>query len=438
MASEEILMPDFRRIRTVVLTACAIFMTAGSARAVDFKFSGSIRPRFEAVGEGAQGLKAGQDAAHTTMQTRINVKAIVDDNTSVFVQIQDVRTWGGETATTAPPSITQTGTGSSGNLDFHEAYLTLNNLLDAGLNLKIGRQEMVFDEHRLIGNIGWIQQGQSFDAARAGFRLGELSLTAFFAKTLAKDTHPTLKSDTLPSSVSSFESSFSGLRATYSLGGKDRITPYLYYAISPSRTGAGPDSSPDVAKNITYTGLYIVKHFGKIRARFDGAYEFGEKDSTTDIRAFMLTASLGTKLDIANGANISLWVDYLSGDDGTDATTDNTFDTPYATNHKFYGHIDKFLNIPTGGLADYIVKTWVKPTAKIKLVADGHIFRSPEAAVSDLGSEIDLQARYALGKHTGLAVGYSRFFKGGAGAVGVGGDPSLDSNWAFAMITVKF
>ncbi len=430
-------MPYFKRIRTAFLFTGIIFITAGYAQAVDFKFGGSIRPRFEFVDEGAQGLKANQDASHTTMQTRINVTAVVDKQTSVFVQIQDVRTWGGETATTAPPSITQTGTGSSGNLDFHEAYLKLNNLFDAGLSLKVGRQEMVFDEHRLIGNIGWIQQGQSFDAARADFRLGVFGITAFYAETIAKDTHPTLKSDTLPASVSSFESSFSGLRATYSLGGKDRITPYLYYALNPSRTGAGPKTTPDVAKNITYAGMYIVKHFGKIRARFDGAYEFGEKNATTDIEAFMLTASLGAELNIAHGASVSLWVDYLSGDDGTDATKDNTFDTPYATNHKFYGHIDKFLNIPTGGLIDYVVKTWIKPTAKVKLLADGHVFRSPEA-VSDLGAEIDLQARYALGKHTVMAVGYSRFFSGDPGAVGVGGDPSLDSNWTYAMITVKF
>ncbi len=416
----------------------SLFIIGQVAEAVSVDVSGSLRPRVEFVDEGAQAQTANQSKSHTTMQTRINVKATVDEDVSAFIQIQDVRTWGAETVTTAPPSITQTGTSTAGSLDIHQAYLQLNNVIGSGLNLKIGRQEMVFDEARLIGNIGWIQQAQAFDAVRADVEIGEIGLTGFYAETLSKDSHPTLGS-TLGANASTFESSFSGLRATYKLGDKgDRITPYVYYALNPSRTGAGADTTPDVAQNIMYTGLYIAKHIGNFRIRLDGAYESGEKSNTVDIQAYMITASIGTKLDIANGADVSFWFDYLSGDDGTDATKDKTFDTPYATNHKFYGHVDKFLNIPTGGLIDYALKVWVKPTAKSKIVAHGHVFRSPQATASDLGSELDLQYHYELAKNTKLVLGYSRFFAGEATAVGVAGDPSVDTNWAFGMIAMKF
>jgi len=420
------------------LLAAAMLFGGQLASAVDISVGGSLRPRVEFVDEGAQGQAVGQSKTHTTMQTRINVKATVDDDVSAFIQIQDVRTWGGEAATPAPPSITQTGTSTTGNLDLHQAYFTVKNVLDSGVGLKIGRQEMVFDEARLIGNIGWIQQAQSFDAARADFDLAALNLTAFYAETVSKDSHPTLGS-TLNANASTFESRFSGLRATYSLGGKgDRATAYAYYALRPTRSGAGASATPNVAKNILYTGLYVAKHISGFRVRFDGAYESGDKDNTTSIQAYMLTGAVSTNLDIANGANIALWVDYLSGDDGTDPTKDKHFTTPYATNHKFYGHVDKFLNIPTGGLTDYAVKFWVKPAAKAKFVVHGHIFRSPQAVVSDLGSEIDTQFHYALATNTKLVLGYSRFFAGGTGATGVAGDPSLDTNWAFAMMSMKF
>jgi len=85
-------------------------------------------------------------------------------------------------------------------------------------------------------------------------------LTGFFAKTVAINTHPTLK-NTLTTNAT-FESNFAGERLTYKLGDKgDRITQYFYYALNPSRTGAGLDTTPDVARNIEYVGGYLAKHF---------------------------------------------------------------------------------------------------------------------------------------------------------------------------------
>jgi len=428
-----------------LLLTGAVFMLGQYAEAVEVQVGGSIRPRFEyannALNVGSNTpTAAGATNTFTTMQTRVNVKALVDDNASAFVQIQDVRTWGGENATTAPPSITQTGTSTSGQLDLHQAYLKLNNVLDSGISLKIGRQEMIFDEHRLIGNIGWIQQGQSFDAVRGSMALGALDLTAFYARTVAMDTHPTL-GNTVQGNAT-FESSFSGVRLTYKLGGKgDRITPYFYYALNPSRTGAGVDNTPDIAKNIKYVGAYFLKHFGGIRFRFDGAYETGKKSQTVDIRAYMLTAALGTKLDIGSGANVTLWFDYLSGDDGTDATKVKTFTTPYATNHAYYGHMDNYLNNPSQGLMDAAIKFWVKPTPKLKFVVHGHLFRSAKSTTAntskDLGQEIDTQLHYPLARNTKLVLGYSHYFAANVNAQGSGRN-KRDGNWGFAMVAMKF
>jgi len=428
----------------------AVFVGGQFAQAIDFKFSGEIRPRTELANQ-AVGAGKNQHKSFSTMRTRLGVRAIVDSDTSAFIQLQDVRTAGGETPTTAPPSITQTGTsvGASG-LDMHQAYIDLKNLLDSGIHLKLGRQEMAFDEHRLIGTIGWIQQAQTFDAVRGDVNLNQfinnLSLTGFFAKTVAINTHPTLKG-TLQVNAT-FESNFAGERLTYDLGGKgDRITQYFYYALNPSRTGAGMDSTPDVAKHIEYIGGYLAKHFNVLgqswRVRFDGAYELGQKTTTTDIKAYMLTASLGTKLDIMHGSGISFWYDYLSGDTNSTDTTVHTFTTPYSTNHKFYGHMDKFLNIPTQGLQDIVVKIWFKPTAKLKLIVHGHQFLSARKGTAtqppkNLGQEIDTHLRYPLAKNTVLGVGYSHYFGNGTVNGGVTGDTTLNSNWGYAQVDFKF
>ncbi len=425
----------------------AVFLGGQFAQAVDFKFSGEVRPRTE-VAHQAVGAGVNQHKSFSTMRTRLGVRAIVDSDASAFIQLQDVRTAGGETGTAKPPSITQTGTSvAASGLDMHQAYIDLKNLLDSGIHLKIGRQEMAFDEHRLIGTIGWIQQAQAFDAIRADVNLSQLSdklsLTGFFAKTLAINTHPVL-ANTL-TVASTFESNFAGERLTYKLGGKgDRITQYFYYALNPSRTGNGTtDTAPDQARNIKYIGGYLAKHFAGVRFRFDGAYEFGNKTLTTDIKAYMLTVSLGTKLDIMHGAGISLWYDYLSGDNNSTDTTVHTFTTPYATNHKFYGNIDKFLNIPTLGLQDFVVKLWFKPTAKLKLVVHGHQFRSAKTgtaaqAPKNLGQEIDTHLRYPIAKNTVLGLGYSHYFGNGTVSGGIGGNTTLNSNWGYAQVDFKF
>ncbi len=431
-----------RFLRSFPLLVAGALLGGQVAHAVEVDISGSLRPRVEFANEGIQGQGVGQKKSHVTMQTRINVKATVDEDVSAFIQIQDVRTWGGATPTSAPPSITQTGTSLQGQLDLHQAFFTVKNTMGSGVDLKIGRQELVFDEHRLIGNIGWIQQGQTFDAARADSKIGGTGVTAFYAQTTSTDSHPTL-TGTLGGPANTFESSFGGLRATWSLGGKDRVTPYAYYALNPTRSGNGAvDPVPD-ALNILYTGLYVVKHIGGFRLRFDGAYQSGKQNATTTFGAYMLTAAVSKKLDIASGAKVVLWADYLSGDsNGAADGKIKTFTTPYATNHKFYGHMDKFLNIPASGLIDLALKGSLKATPKLKFQLDAHMFRADKTTAlvtnKDLGSEIDFDINYALATNTSLRMGYSHFFKGDASALGVAGDPSVDSDWAWMMMTMKF
>ncbi len=452
----------------------AVLLGGQFAQAVEFKFSGELRPRFE-FADRVLGAPKNNNNTFTTVRTRLGVKAIVDSDTSAFIQFQDVRTWGGETPTGAPPSLTQSGTSVNANgLDVHQAYIDLANILGSGIRLKGGRQEIIFDEHRLFGNIGWIQQGQTFDAVRGEVDLSQyvdnLYLTTFYGQTLAKDTHPTL-GDTVDTTAT-FESSFAGARLNYSLGDNgDRITPYVYYALNPARSGKAfasgtPLTSPNVADNIEYWGGYVAKHFNvgdhSFRFRFDGSYETGNVNATTDIKAYMLTASLSTKLDIMHGAFIDFWYDYLSGDTNTNDGTDHTFTTPYATNHKFYGLMDKFLNIPTAGLQDIIIKAWIKPTEKMKVKIQLHQFLSARQGTiafndkngnlssvvmpKNLGQEIDLSADYPIAKNTLLTLGYSHYFgngtvsaadPGGAHSAGIA-NSTLDGNWAYAMVDFKF
>ena len=50
-----------------------------------------------------------------------------------------------------------------------------------GLDLTAGRQMIVLDDSRFIGNVGWRQNMQTFDSARAASNLGVVGLRATFA-----------------------------------------------------------------------------------------------------------------------------------------------------------------------------------------------------------------------------------------------------------------
>ena len=428
-------------IRTHIIKSAmllsSVFMLGQIAEAVTVDVGGSIRPRVEYADEGIQGMGANQSKTHTTMQSRVNVKGTVDENVSAFIQIQDVRTWGGEVASAAPPSMTRTGTSvHSSGLDVHQAYIVVKNVWDSGVNMKVGRQEMVFDEARLIGNIGWIQQAQAFDAARFDFKVGGTGVTAFYAQTQANDSHPTMGQTIVAGTQ---DGHFGGLRLTWGLGEKgDRLTPYYYIVNNTANGFAAPTVT--IYENLNVAGVYLQKHFGNVRFRFDGAYEFGPMSPTVDVNAYMLTGALEWKTE--GGNKIALWVDYLSGDNKPADTKSETFVIPYGTNHKFYGHIDKFLSNPTAGLIDIALRTNWKLNDSTKLEVDLHNFSSAVSLAggsSNLGQEVDIDINHKLAANTSLRAGYSRYFAGNKVTNGgTTGNTTVDSNWAWVMMMTKF
>ena len=105
-------------------------------------------------------------AVFTSQRTRLTF-GYKWDRMLFGTSIQDVRVWGQDASTI---------NAADGNrLMVHEAWadITLANSADTTVNfraiqnlsLKIGRQELVYDDARLVGNLDWLQQARRFDAA---------------------------------------------------------------------------------------------------------------------------------------------------------------------------------------------------------------------------------------------------------------------------------
>jgi hypothetical protein len=117
---------------------------------------------------------------------------------------------------------------------------------------------------------------------------------------------------------------------------------------------------------------------------------------------------------VATRPGLLLWAELLSGDDDPSDTTARTFDTLYATNHKFYGFMDFFLSIPahTGGrgLQDYGGRAHLAPTPGLWMAVGYHLLRLMAAdptGAQGLGHEVDVTVRYQLLRWVSLQAGYS-------------------------------
>lgn len=132
-----------------------------------FSLIGQLRTRTELRnGLGNLPVKGAPMAAFTSQRARLTFGYKMD-RVTFGLAIQDVRVWGQDASTIS---------NADGNkLMVHEAWadITLLNRADSTiltkfidyLSLKIGRQELVYDDVRLLGNLDWLQQGRRFDAA---------------------------------------------------------------------------------------------------------------------------------------------------------------------------------------------------------------------------------------------------------------------------------
>ncbi|MFD1143099.1 alginate export family protein [Larkinella insperata] len=153
----------FRRMALV----CFLLTLLHTQLRAQISLVGQLRTRTELRdGYGNLTPKDSRTAAFTSQRTRL-MFGYKGSRVHVNVAVQDVRVWGQDASTISA---------ADGNrLMIHEAWadLTLINRADSTLkfrpidrlSLKLGRQELVYDDVRLLGNLDWLQQGRRFDAA---------------------------------------------------------------------------------------------------------------------------------------------------------------------------------------------------------------------------------------------------------------------------------
>mgnify|MGYP000650897121 FL=1 len=241
---------------------------------------------------------------------------------------------------------------------------------------KLGRQRVIWDNARFIGNVGFRQNEQTFDAVRFNTdALTDTSLEYLFME----EAHRIFGRD---SSAGRLNLKGHGLRAQYSGLKPLVVTPFVLLL--------DYDRANQAANSTASYGVLINakrKLDGGLTAFFAGgmARQDDHGNNTGDFDLWYYNAEPG----LGYGA----WR-LIAGVEQLDGNGTQSFRTPLATLHKFNGITDQFLTTPAAGLRDLYGKAKttlpkIGGVGGIKLFGAYHQFSDDDGSI-DYGDEWDI------------------------------------------------
>jgi len=403
-----------------------------SAPVSTYSVSGQIRHRSEVDGKSFK--PESRATWFNLLRSRVNVTASPLADVKVFVQVQDARLFGGGN----PALARGTMDGAAKALDFHQAYFSVTNLFDSGLSLKIGRQELVYGNERLIGGVGWSNTGRAFDAAILSYNSEHVTVDAFTSK--------------LVGSVStSFSENLRGVYSTFRVAQQHLVDAFALVDDNTTPVSKGVDAGK--SKLVRYTvGTFVRGKPQPFDYEFEFAYQGGKSalndtSARASINAYLLSGSLGFTVDPASKWRVGVLYTRLSGDDDPKDNAVGEFNTLFATNHKFYGYMDYFPGVyPSYGLNNIALSTSINLSNSVSLAVDLHHFALDYAVqLTDaggnksekktLGREVDITATIKYNANLSFIGGGSAFIPADVMRV-VRGDAT--SYWFYLMTIVNF
>ncbi len=254
--------------------------------------------------------------------------------------------------------------------------------------LRVGRQRITYDNHRFIGNVGWRQLEQTYDAVALTSRpLPELTINGAY---LWRVQNVLSRRQRLAAPL---------LRLAYTGWGVARVVAYGYWI--------GFEEAASVARSVQTYGIRMEGSrplTERLTLRYTGeyAYQMDYRDNPNDFAVQYVHGLLGLTLR-QNGWTIAASgaLELFTSDSGV------AFSTPLATLHAFQGWADRFLRTPPQGLRDLYVSLSVR-RGRVQATGVYHDFASDDGNVA-YGRELDLVASYVLTPNLSLLVKYAAY-----------------------------
>ena len=401
--------------RAMMVLVAGLLLTGGSAMAGDSLLDAlkngktSIQLQFSLEYSDLEDAADLDAASGLTLRTRLGYRTGEFNGVAFFVQFHNLsqisenyRWPGGGDAdhdVIADPHGTR----------IHQAFVDAK-LGQSGM-LRLGRQEIILDDARLIGNVGWRQNGQSFDGAsflsikdRNQFQLAYITRVNTILL-----THVDLDSMILLNNR---------FKATENLN----IGAFGYLLDTESDAETARDSA-------TY-GLRLDGTAGRfaydVTFASQSDYADGEGHGGTMINA--LGKWKVGDWTVGAGANV------ISGQDGED----RAFDTLFSTAHKYNGWADQFLATNGGNLVNGLQDFYIQAGTLYKGVAFlvvYHLYETTDGNtyVGDYGSELDFQFTRSFNKHVSALLKFAIY-----SADDALDNPTVDEKVVWARVNIRF
>jgi hypothetical protein len=320
-------------------------------------------------------------------------------------------------------SVQHTGLWGQNNMNANDSQASLNEAwaklkFGDGFFAQLGRQQLVYDDERILGSLDWHVSGNWHDALRLGYEHQQHKMHLILA---------------LNQATANNRGNYYGGPMPY----KNMQTLWYHYQAAGTPLGISL-----IAMNLGHetgeAGHGKTKYLQTIGtdlsykpAAFDihGAfyYQTGENASDSDISAWMASAKVGYQINPVLGVHAGY--DYRSG-----------FDQLFGSHHMFYGTMDYFTrNVPLG-LQNLLAGISAKTAKSTLLQLNYHYFATVHQAITgkkSLGHEIDFQATTKLMKNVTLMAGYSTMFGTSTMDAVVGGYHKSWQDWAWVSLNIN-
>jgi hypothetical protein len=262
------------------------------------------------------------------------------------------------------------------------------------VTVKGGRERIVLDNHRFVGDVGWRQNMQTFDAVTAEVKpIKDLSLFYSYVWNVRRVFGDV---DGLPPANTDFQSSSHLINISYMPFQYGRIVGYTYLLDLNNDAGAA-NSCATYGAYFAGSAPIMEKLSLGYRAEFAEQTDYGDSllNYSAEYYNFELSANYSP---FAAGAGYEV----LGSDNGASVRT------PLATLHGFNGWADVFLTTPANGLRDLYGFAQVTLPWEIPLRFVYHKFDA-DTGGADFGQEFDVIVSKKFGKYWGATLKYAYY-----------------------------
>ncbi|MBO4841437.1 MAG: alginate export family protein [Bacteroidaceae bacterium] len=367
--------------------------------------NGAVTPRSE--GE--------QPATYINNRARVSLGYQRKDNLEMKLSVQHTGIWG------------QSGiNANSGEVAINEAWAKLR--FGQGFFAQIGRQQLAYDDERILGGLDWHVAGNWHDALRLGYenQQNRLHMIVAFNQATANN-HGNYYNGPMP--YKSMQTLW------YHYQAADMPLGISLLAMNLGREAGQAGNGKTRYMQTFGTDLSYKPSDFDVHGAF--YYQTGKNPAGTKVSAWMASAKVGYQINPVWSVNAGY--DYRSGNDG-EGTKDKAFDQLFGSHHMFYGAMDYFTrNVPLG-LHDIQAGVGARVVRNTNVQLGYHYFASAEKASNakrGLGHEVDLQVSTRLMKDVTLMAGYSTMFGTETMDAVMGGNHKSWQDWAWVSFNIN-